>query len=350
MKTRIAKIIAGLSLGLTYLVTQGDNPPAAQLLLAKYSQALDSLRSINLKAEITTQYDYEFAQNWDDPLLRGVQERGTKASRAEYRTDGRRFHSRVYEWGRIGRVHGTVPADKPYYQCRNWDGKQFYQHTRTVNEPKLPGSVNLSSPPPGRYRLWPRNPPWAYLMGYNLASDERLDAILQRAKTLSVRPARETVGRVDCYVLDAVTANGRFRLWLDPEHGYHAAKVETKLVAGDLMYDIRLTPGQVMVTRLENVTFREVNGAWVPGASDVYLDKDWGGRGNRVHDQYHVTASEIVLNPDHAKLNSFGSPIAIPANDPELRDGTFVYQEGARTKSTWQNGLIVPDSPRPARR
>jgi len=315
--------------------------PGAQELLDKYTQALDSLRSTILKVEISEESEGAFDRNWVDPMVRGTRDKGTKFGREEYCTDGTRFHSRVYRWGHISPREPAVPEEQANYQCRNWDGTQYYQHTRKINAPGLPGSVNLLRPAE-KYQLWPRNPPMAYLMGYNLASDERLDAILRKAKRLSVRPKTETIGGAECYVLDAATDNGDMSLWIDPTHSFHPAKAECTLSEGDRDYDLLLKRGERRVSRLENVKFKLVEKAWVPVEADVYLRKNFGGGNNYVNSRYHCRVTEVLLNPDHETLGSFVNPLDRPGNDPELRNGTWVYKAGERDKQIWQDGTLVP--------
>jgi hypothetical protein len=342
---------AFLSIYLSAAVAGGSasSIPGAQELLDKYTQALDLLRSTILNVETSEEHDGAFDRNWVDPMVRGTRDKGTTSTREEYRTDGARFHSRAYRWGHISPHEPAVPEERANYQCRNWDGTQYYQHTRKINAPELPGSVNLLRPAE-KYQLWPRNPPMAYIMGYNLASDERLDSILRKAKRLSVRPETETIGGAECYVLDAVTDKGDMSLWIDPTHGFHPAKVECTFSEGDRDYDLLLKKGERRASRLENVKFKLVENAWMPVEADVHLRKNFGGGDNYVDSRYHCRITEVLLNPDHETLGSFVNPLDRPGNDPELRNGTWVCKAGERDKQIWQDGKLVPDERRSSTR
>ncbi len=67
---------------------------------------------------------------------------------------------------------------------------------------------------------------------------------------------------------------------------------------------------------------------------------------NQVTTRYHCRATEVVLGPNHDGQGSFDNPLESPANDPELRNGTWVYKAGERDKYVWQDGELVPDASR----
>lgn len=320
------------------------NEPAtltAAQLVDEYTKALDSLRSLALTVEIREDYEGAFDKNWADPLLRGASARGTIFARARYRTDGERFHSQVYLWGDLDARRPPQAEAQAHYQCRNWDGTQFYQHTRQIDTPMLTGSVSLQPPAP-QFQLWSRNPPVAYALGYNLASDDRMDAILRQAEDISVRPALEVVAGAVCHVVDAVTPQGRLSLWIDPSHGYHPARVECTLAEGDRDYGWPLTAGGRRTTCLEQVRFQFFPPIWVPVEADVVLRKTFPGGDNHAGSRYHYRLTEVRVNPDHAALGSFDQPLERPENDPELQNGTHVRKPGDPVLYLWQDGVLIP--------
>jgi hypothetical protein len=115
-----------------------------------------------------------------------------------------------------------------------------------------------------------------------------------------------------------------------------------------VLYDRPLRPGEGRIMTFENVRFEQRDGAWIAVEADVHLQKNFGGA-NRVTTRYHYRATDVLLGPDHEALGSFDNPLERPGNDPELRNGTWVYQAGERDKYLWQDGKLVPDE-KPHRR
>ena len=62
------------------------------------------------------------------------------------------------------------------------------------------------------------------LMGIFYGDYERIDSVLRKADTISVRKETEQVGESDCFVIDANAGGGKYTVWIDPKHGYNIAK------------------------------------------------------------------------------------------------------------------------------
>jgi len=211
-----------LTVSLSLLAATSRGTPTAEELLDKYTQALDSLRSIIVKTEVVTQHEYGFSEHYHEPGFRGVRDKGTVYKREEFRTDGQRIHTRQYTWGHISPLDPSVPEARPCYNCLNYAQGRLYSHNARV-DPKLPGGSVHSNESPN-FKLRGQMPG----RGYDIQNDERLDSILRSAKTLSVRPGTATIGGSACYVIDARTDCGTISVWLDPAHGWHAARIEAK--------------------------------------------------------------------------------------------------------------------------
>jgi hypothetical protein len=320
-------------------------PATALDLLDEYTKALDSLRSVIVKAEITSTHAGAFSRDFRDPDVRGLADRGTSYRRTELRTDGKRSHWREYLWGHISSTFPSIPEEQAHYYCHNWDGEQLYSYRIAVNNPESHGIAHFYKPPKNEDKGGlSRKFPASYLMGYNLENDERMDSILRRAKSISVRQKTERIGGSDCYVIDAKTDSGRILLWIDPAHGYHPAKAETRLAPGDLVFgNNRLPKGDGRTTRLQNVRFRKVDDIWVPIEADAYMDRHFGGR-NHTTQTWHYKRTEVVVNPDHEALGSFDNPLENPRNDPELKNGADVcirHMPGDHPQYVWQDGRVV---------
>jgi len=322
-----------LTVSLFLLAGPSGGTPTAEELLDKYTQALDSLRSIIVKTEVVTQHEYSFSRHYQEPGLRGVRDKGTSYRREEFRTDGQRIHSRWYTWGHISPLAPSVPKIRPSYHCLNYAGGRLYDHHGRVGLESSGGVVNVNEPDNFKFRGQPLG------RGYDIESDERLDSILRAAKALSVRPTTVTVGGSACYVIDAQTNWGAISVWLDPAHGWHTARIEAKGRQGDIYWGKPLPPGQVVSSRMENVRFEQVDGLWVAMEMDFRVN-DYYGSGSFSRFNRHYKMTDVVLNPDHEALGSFDNPLENPRNDPELKNGASVRKDGSRY--VWQDGKLVP--------
>ena len=326
-----------LTVSLSLLAGISGGTPTAHELLDKYTQALDSLRSIIVKTEVVTQHEYSFSKYWHEPGFRGVRDKGTSYKREEFRTDGQRMHHRQYAWGHISPLIPSVPHTRPCYNSLNYAGGRLYAYNAKL-DPDLPGGVaKVNEPDNFKFRGQPLG------RGYDIQSDERLDSMLRSAKALSVRPTTATVGGSACYVIDAQTNCGMISVWLDPAHGWHAARIEAKGRQGDIYWDKPLPPGQVVSSCMENVRFEQVDGLWVAVEADVRMNNYYGS-GSFSRSDRHCKVTDVVLNPDHDALGSFDNPLENPRNDPELKNGASVRKDGLRY--LWQDGKLVPKPPR----
>ena len=178
-----------------------------------------------------------------------------------------------------------------------------------------------------------------FLTGYVIQTFERVDSILRRAESISVRPKTESVGGSDCYVIYAKTDSGRISLWIDPAHGYNVARAESRGTQGNLYYGRPLTRGQVVSSRIEHVRFEKIDGIRVPVEMDFTMDNQLGP-GSFSRQKCHYKRTEVVVNPDHEALGSFDDPLENPENDPLLRNGTRIKMEGG-LRGVWLNGKVV---------
>jgi len=312
--------------------------PMAWELLDRCTQALDSFRSIVVKTEIASEFEWRYDKNWHEPVFRGRADKGRSYKRTEFRTDGRRIHSREYTWGHISPMDPSVPKERPFYNLLNYVNKQVYRHSAQT-APDARGLVLVYQRPDFTMR--------DLLSGYAIQSEERADAILRRAESICVRPKTEPIGGSDCYAIDAETDSGRISVWIDPAHGHQLAKVEARGTEGDLYWGKPLPRGQQVNSRLENVRFEKVDGIWVPAEADIRMENHYG-RGSFSINKRHYKRTQILLNPDHDALGSFDNPLENPKNDPLLRNGTKVRitTDSDRKRYIWQDGKLIPDKDR----
>jgi hypothetical protein len=326
----------------TYLLLAASAPapgPTASELLDKYTKALDSLRSTITKAEVRDEYEWAFSRDWPEEFYRGMQSKGTRYERTEFRTDGTRFHSQVYSWGAIAPQWPNVPEKEAHYNCVNATPDGFYQNNANGN-PSSRGLVGLF-----KAQEYKSRETEAKVTGCPLQSDERLDAVLRRARSISVRPKTERFGDCDCYVMDADTGHGRISVWIDPTHGYHMAKMQVREKAGDLYWGKPFESGQSLDSTIAITRFEKVNDVWVPMDAEISLDKRLGP-GTYTKEEVHYRRTGVVVNPDHNALGSFDNPLENPKNDPLLRNGTYVLHGDDPTRYVWRDGKLTPDESR----
>jgi len=233
----------------------------------------------------------------------------------------------------------TFTEDKPHYTIGVVNSETNYQNTKRVGDRHRPGEVIRRPRPQGQNITLHAHFGVSYLAGY-IGSDERLDAILRKADRIWVQEKTQKVGDSDCFVIEADTKCGRYKVWLDPEHGFHPAKLLHEAGEGDYSNRHLMAKGDSAKEYLKNVRFEKVGDVWVPMEADSGSDLR-SAQGVFVKDNYHYKRTKIVLNPDHNKLGSFDDPLENPSNDPELTNGTRVRTNDLPMRYTWQDGKVV---------
>jgi hypothetical protein len=309
------------------------NVPSASELLDRYTQALESTKSFTCDWEASTDYSYSI----------GTSHAGKGFQYGQTRHDDQRIYHREYSWGNMSPRSPDVPKSAAHYHLSILNGKTgtSYQHSRTA-APGTGEAARFTDSLTTKVCL-SRQEGISYLVGY-VAADERLDTVLRGAERVSVRAAPENVGGSDCWVIEAHTKYGQYTLWLDPQHGYHPARVTQKAGAGEQIHGHLLGPGDSGTAYVKNVRFEQVAGVWVPMEAEAGFDRG-GGRGHVFNkENIHYRRMNVVLNPNHDALGSFSDPLfESPKNDPELVDGTTVRLGRASTGYIWRNGQVVPD-------
>ena len=311
------------------------HPTVAQLL-DKYTQALDSTSSFIGAYKLVG--DHRSNSAWS-------KKSGTISYRGRVRHDNQRFYYQKYMWGYITPTFPDMSEDMPMYNCSIINGREkwAYYHNKNL-EVKIPGKISLG-PYSKEYVPITMTPGISYLTGY-INSDQRLDTVLRKADRIIVRQTTEKVGGSDCFVLEADTKHGQYKLWLDPEHGFHPAKMRQSAKEGNYRHHKKMTEGMTLKAYLDSVRFEKIDGIWVPMEADAGhdirgIDKDF----KLTKFDYHYKRTVFILNPDHDKLGSFADPIfEKPTNDPELTNGTRVrisLSPNSRSQYTWQDGKLI---------
>ena len=333
-----------LVISITVACNAAESMPPVSDLLDRYTQALDSTKSFIDHFEQSGEYSYRLRVGGSGPRFNVTADKGKNSERGQSRQDGRRFYNQMYRWGDINQTIRDIPEDSPYYWCKILQDKQFYWHTRRVNSSLSNGSAS-TYPYTKRKGVKPLLGPEGlfYLLGY-VPTHPRVDTILRGAYNISVREETETIRGSACYVIDADTKYGQYTVWLDPEHGYHPARVRNRTKQGDYFKKRQLSKGDIGKAYLEVVRFEKVDGIWVPMEADVGYYRTDSSPQYFVKGDMHYKRTKIILNPDHDKLGSFNNPILEdPNNDPELINGTRVTINNSPIEYTWQNGKLVDD-------
>ena len=253
----------------------------------------------------------------------------------ESRSDGKRVSSRVHIWGTPS-VGGYIPENKPSYMSHMWDGQKYWNNSRSGDSPGIVIINKERNEWENRALFRAQGAGWA--KGYFSGSEEPASTVLREARRISVRDKTEPISGVECYVIEADTKCGKYKVWIDPEHGYNIAKARVQLRKGEnhLFYgrpfDIA---GEKMSFDLENVRFKKIDNVWIPIEADIRYHRVFkANKGHFEDSKTHAKITDIILNPDHEALGSF-----LP---DDISDGAEVHIiQAPHITYTWQDGKVV---------
>jgi len=309
-------------------------PMSVSDLLDKYAETQDRLQSIILKSESRgTKSCYRI-------------EAGTvfySFCSQELRYDGKRICVRANHWGQLS-LQINAPKQQPQYMSTLWDGKKTYHYiigSASVKEKvkgcNPSGTCIIYQPIKRNQAEITLSDSDVHIFGYFCGDRERFDTILRKAKSVKVLKKMEKVNGSDCFVIVADTKYGKYKIWLDPNHGYHIAKAVVERGPGDFVQATNYT--QLKGTKdahiIQNTRFKKFDGIWIPIESTFirnikYQKDDWA----KV--RYHKKITEVILNPDHEVLSSFAPD--------DIKNGAKVYiQQVPGVYYTWQDGKVVDE-------
>ena len=321
---------------------------SSEELIKRYSASLSNLQSLICKSE---NYN-EMTAPWG--LVK-------QTNRTELRFDGpgNRCADRHSIWGE--NLHGgSLPEAKASYTSYLWDGKAYYVYCigrRLSDNPKQDRLTIDQRPVHANPKVFEmlRITLGAELFGCFAACSERLDDILLKARRLSVRAQTERIGGSDCYVLEAETVQGRFVLWLDPQHGWHLAQATMIKKAGDYAGGAQAIRGSFEIREaVKNVRFESIAGVWVPMEADIeIIHKDPSNPEDfrlNTTSKIHHKKTAVQLDPSFKALRAFMPDDVRDGTRVTVRDGTpatpitgKIIGESVRQHFYWQRGKIVPE-------
>jgi len=317
-------------------------------LVDKYAQALDSTASFISHYEEKGEYRGHFPPNHPYySYYRGRKFRYHTPRRGMFKfKEDKGYYQSEYAWGYFNEDWKNIPKDKPLFRVwiHTMDISYFHQINNHLHQP---GSVKWSKDT--KETIGPSvGAGLSHLLGH-VETKERLDEVLRQGDYISVRDKTETIRGSECFVIDAHTRYGQFSLWLDPDHGYHAAKIRKRAKGGEsFARPGRIIPtGSVYTSYLDVLEFKQVNDIWVPVDANAGYHRTIGSPEYYMAEDKRYKRTKIILNPDHDKLGSFADPIfEDPNNDPELVNGTLfkIETDGPPIYYTWQDGRIIDDN------
>lgn len=323
--------------------------PSVSELLEKYTQALDSTQSF------ISSWECSGVGSCNIPSW-GMRTNNAKQSEVgEHRTDNKgRSYVKSFRWGEVS--GSMLTRDNARYVLSVIGSDFTYRHNKQLGAPPEKSHLNyLEEGKPGwdtGYRkswgYFDKNGKVNFFMGY-MQTKARLDRILKKARRIRLHPKPEVIRGSRCYIIEADTRYGEFKVWLDSEHGYHPAKIEVFVALGDDIGDpdkpriITRADGITRQYAMSNVRFEKVNDVWVPMEADSRSHVVLGSPDKFSSGRSHFKRVKIVLNPDHDALESFEDPTKNLQLDPELQDGTVLYT-GDETKGTWSSGRTTAEA------
>ncbi len=278
-------------------------------LLAKYQASQNRLRSFIARGESTL----EIAGKSSEMSL-------IKKTVSEFRYDGSRVNHRVRSW------NDEISPCKDRYESFLWDGKSFIKYQQNSDPDKSRASVSRYDSDKNKKIAKEYN--GAALMGICCGDYERIDLILSKARFISLQGKTDMMAGSECYVIEANTKRGKYKVWIDPKHGYNIARIEVQRNKRDLIHYMESLKTKMSFS-LKNVRFEKIDDVWVPMEADIQQTEDNGNKITR----WHHKRIEFVLNPDHNTLESF-----VP---DDIQDGTMVKLTGDSKKYEWQKGRPV---------
>lgn len=248
---------------------------------------------------------------------------------AEFRVDGDRVDYRSYRWHNLASEdEATNNLEEAQYRSFVWDGSRHIQYRTGATVDDNFAAVHRQTGPYRKRRAVAIEYGGAPLLGIFYGDEGRVDSVLRKADSISVRDELEHVGGVPCYVIDAKTKWGTYTVWIDPEHGYNITKADVQRKKGDLIWRDRTLTDNRRSFSLKNIRFEKIDDVWVPMEADIGIIIK---RPTYIQDiKVKHQRTEVILNPDHDALDSFV---------PDIENGTEIRDLDSGATYTWQEGM-----------
>jgi len=308
-------------------IAASDSPDVKELL-RRFTEVRENFTSFIVECESENTFN--------NPQLNRSSERYAKV---EYRFDGTRSRVRVFWWGNVDIRSPNVSKDQAHYSSELWDGENRYWYNRTapsdlglvqIRRIRDPGGV-----PKEQTDIIKGKNIVGEMMGYHWGDNgKRVDEILDIAECLELRKNKKKLRGVDCYVIDSVVkGKGKYKLWIDPIHDYHIAKIHVWRKEGDYVHTRMAKKNQSTNEMFEILRFQKIGDSWFP--LEYKMERTIIDNGRLSKENKTTTITNIVLNPDHDALKSF-----IPDDIPNGATANIVAFPSS-LEFIWQDGKVV---------
>ncbi len=331
------------------------NHISVEELLDKYGEtptASDLIQGYKVERQKVTSISYNYTlhskQNdsaFSSPIVEKFE--------VEFKTDGNRVDHRAKVWSNHHdrdhpEVIKTVPVQERSFM---WDGQSLYLYRTNALRPQKELFIEPDEKEkPAYMAIDNRGSP---LQGIFIGDFERVDSILEKSDVVKVSDRKEKVGNYSCYVISAEGKYGKYKIWIDPEHGYNIAKAKVSKKRDDIAwrnmplgprmektkgerrtYQMGEHPGikKSLSFVLDNVKYENVGGVWIPVSANFQTEITHVN-GRTVELETSIERKNIQINP------TFGENDFKPDN---IADGTRVAIIPYTSISyTWQAGKVV---------
>jgi len=335
-----------LLLFLVAAVSYGQEPASVEHVLTEYSRLQRALNSVKIEGITSERFtDSEM------PGERWVREEMT------YMSDGNRLDERTSLW--FLNNEDDERSREPDICCqRLWDGNQWYQLTGSfrhaeggTGDSERAWRVYINSEIGSAEEYRNVGDLAAPLLGRFPGDDLSVQAVIENAQKVALRPGLDRVGQVSCYVIDVESKQGQHTLWFDPEHGYNICRARCVKSEGDLWYGLTITAGteqenapghddpsqmgggiEQQVFQFEVKNFIRVGDHWLPEDAEWEMERNFHD-GRKLTNSMQHYRTKIELSPDFSKMDAFV---------PRIPEGTLVRREGDIVPMYWIGGHIVP--------
>lgn len=316
-------------------------------LLAEFSKTQDRIQSCS------------YLVMTEDIMAGGPESSRKLFYHADVRWDSVRAELRQQRWGdmtvpagavRAGAPHAPFSREKAEYRHELWTATNHfayrfwdtpYWRTYRNGDPRR-GTLRItparsSALEPKRQLMAGQFGAAGYLFGYLRGDHDRCDVILKSAAEVRLRQQRERINGVDCWVLEARRAHGkwnkRYTLWFSPGHGYNLARIHTRTEAEN-------GPGGPWgESDLRHIQFRQIDGIWVPTQAEESYVQCPDPAASPTTGRLRIRITAMHVNPDHEALKSF--------HLEDVREGAAVTLSGdgrMAVRGAWQGVRVIgPD-------
>jgi rhodanese-related sulfurtransferase len=321
---RIVRWLVALFVGSTVVASQAD--PSLDVLLNRYSANQNKARSW------IVQYEFRQGHYKDDRLQATQQESG----RVHF--DGERVLFRSHTTYSPKQPPLPGEAEQTPLTTRDgillWDGRQHVNYSKS--EGGGPGSASINPHERAReIQYVQRINNTGFLFGYLNNSFLRLDQILGQTRRGDAHVGRDVLAGTECVTIDADTAYGRYKVWLDPSHGYALAKVTVRLdgKCRHLCLDRPLPADVQQSLGFQYSGFRQFGDMWMSTKVESTLEIIYPADRDRYDVAFQIT--EFTPNPEPNALGHFTVDF--------IPEGTNIAIFPAiQIQYTWRNGKPVP--------